>query len=421
MRRTNYDFRKRFCVYFAAQSCEYGPPPRGSHALNVIASLVTVLGCACLLAGAAYAALNCIALLVWRVPRFTHPETELPPVTILKPLCGAEPGLYEDLRSFCRQDYPQYQIVFGIRDAADPACAVARQLALEFPALPIAVVVDSKLHGSNCKVSNLINMLAHATHDLLVMADSDACVGPNYLRAVTAPLRDAGVGLVTCIYRGTPTPGIWSRLGAMYINEWFVPSILLAWLFGHQGYVSGQTICIRRETLSALGGLPMLADQLADDYRLGALVRRLGLRIQLSHYVVAVEHHEPSLNSVTRHEVRWMRTLRVLKPNSFRWLFLTFTVPLGVLGLALIAAGSSPPALTLAARVLFAVIAILRVVMHLGPRIPARSPLFADLWLLPVRDALLFWVWLRCFFTSRVTWRGNDFNVDADGVMHRLS
>jgi ceramide glucosyltransferase len=389
--------------------------------MTVIGSPVAAFGMACLLAAAAYAALNCIALLVWRMPRRTHQGTVLPPVTILKPLCGAEPGLYEDLRSFCRQDYPHYQIVFGIRDEADPACAVARQLALEFPALPIDVVVDSRLHGSNCKISNLINMLAYARHDLLVMADSDACVGSNYLRIVTSPLGDARVGLVTCIYRGTPTPGIWSRLGAMYINEWYVPSILLAWLFGHEGYVSGQTICIRRETLSALGGLPMLADQLADDYRLGALVRGLGLKIQLSRYVVAVEHHEPSLNAITRHELRWMRTLRALKPNSFRWLFLTFTVPLGVLGLSLIAAVPAPPAVTLASRTLFAVIAILRVVVHLGPRVPERSSLFADLWLLPVRDVLLFWVWLRCFFTSTVTWRGNDFNVDRDGVMHRLS
>ncbi len=389
--------------------------------VTVIASLATALGFACLTAAAAYSALHCIALLVWRVPRAAQPGIDLPPVTILKPLCGAEPGLYEDLRSFCRQDYPHYQIVFGIRDEADPACAVARQLALEFPSLPIAVVVDSKLHGSNCKISNLINMLAHATHDLLVMADSDACVGSNYLRVVTSPLCDARVGLVTCIYRGMPTPGIWSRLGAMYINEWYVPSILLAWLFGHQGYVSGQTICIRRETLNALGGLPMLADHLADDYRLGALVRGLGLKIQLSRYVVGVEHHEPTLDSITRHEVRWMSTLRVLKPNSFRWLFLTFTMPLGVFGLVLIAAIAAPPALTLAARTLFAVIAILRIMVHLGPRVPARASLFADLWLLPVRDLLLCWVWLRAFFTSTVTWRGNVFNVDRDGVMHRLS
>ena len=140
----------------------------------------------------------------------------------------------------------------------------------------------------------------------------------DYLATVTAPLLDSGVGLVTCMYRGMPTPRIWSRLGAMYINEWYMPSVLLAWLFGHQGYVSGQTICVRRDTLQAIGGLRAVVDHLADDYRLGELVRRLGLRIVLSPYVVKGEHHEPKAGSLIRHELRWMRTLRVLRPRSFR-------------------------------------------------------------------------------------------------------
>ncbi len=387
--------------------------------------LVALLGLACLSAAAVYSVLIGIALIVWRLPQRRPRGTHLPPVTILKPLCGAEPGLYEDLKSFCRQDYPEYQIVFGIRDESDPACQVARRLAAEFPALPITVVVDPELHGSNGKISNLINMLTRADHDLLVMADSDACVDSDYLRVVTPPLQDPRIGLVTCIYRGVPTQGMWSRIGAMYINEWYVPSVLLAWLFGHQGYVSGQTICIRRETLNALGGLPMLADQLADDNRLGALVRELGLRIELSRYVVTGEHHEPSLDSVTRHEVRWMRTLRVLQPQAFRGLFLTFSLPLAVLGLILVAADSAHPALIPPARAFFAVTCAVRLMVHMGHRLPGRrplgrAPLLADLWLLPLRDLLLGWVWLLCFFTSTITWRGSHFNVDANGVMHRL-
>ncbi len=194
--------------------------------------------------------------------------------------------------------------------------------------MPIELVINPQLHGSNCKISNLINMLPYARHDMLVMADSDAFVGPDYLASVTAPLLDRDIGLVTCIYRGMPTSGIWSRLGAMYINEWYIPSVLLAWLFGHQGYVSGQTACLRRETLQAIGGLRMLANHLADDYRLGELVRRLGLRIVLSPYVVDGEHHEPTYDSLTRHELRWMRTIRVLRPNSFRFLFVGFSLPL---------------------------------------------------------------------------------------------
>ena len=386
--------------------------------MSVVQPLVALAGFLCLAASAVYSALNLLAMLVWRLTRRADARVELPPVTILKPLCGAEPGLYEDLRSFCRQKYPEYQVIFGIRDETDPAALVANQLAAEFPELGITVVVDSQLHGSNWKVSNLINMLPHARHDLLVMADSDACVGSNYLKTVTAPLRDRRVGLVTCIYRGAPTGGVWSRLGAMYINEWYVPSILLAWLFGHQGYVSGQTVSMRRDTLHAIGGLAALANHLADDYRLGALVREQGLKIVLSPYIVTGEHHEPSLDSVTRHEVRWMRTLRVLRPRSFRWLFLTFSLPLGIVGMLL---ASMQPAAAVAAWSLLMTSAVLRLLLHLMHRLRGERPLLADLWLVPVRDLLICWVWLQCFFTSRITWRGNDFNVDSDGVMHRLS
>jgi ceramide glucosyltransferase len=304
--------------------------------MGLVCSTIMLLGFGCLLSAAVYAAVNFTAQLVWRWTRVAAWTHGLPPVTILKPLCGAEPGLYKDLKSFCEQDYPEYQIIFGVRDESDPACAVARTLAAELHRLPITVVVNSQLHGSNLKVSNLLNMLPYAKHELLVMADSDAFVEPNYLRAVAPPLQDPRVGLITCIYSGVPTPGIWSRLGAMYINDWYVPSVLLAWLFGHQGYVSGQTICIRQQTLHAVGGLDVLADHLADDNILGTFVHRLGLKIQLSRYVVTGEHHEPSLDSILRHEIRWMKTLRVLRPRSFRWLFLTFTLPLASVGLGMV-------------------------------------------------------------------------------------
>ncbi len=337
---------------------------------------------------------------------------------MLKPLCGAEPGLYEHLRSFCLQDYPRFEIVFGIRDHNDPARIVAQRLAADFPALSIKIVVDPRLHGGNYKISNLLNMLPHAQYDLLVMADSDACVGPDYLATVTAPLGDAKVGLVTCVYRGRPTSSIWSRLGAMYINEWYVPMVLLAWLFGHRGYVSGQTTCLRRDTLHAVGGFEALVDHLADDYRLGQLVRDLRLRIVMSSYVVTGEHDEPSWESLTRHELRWMRTLQVLRPLSFRYMFFCFSVPLATLGVVLALAGTANPA---AAKVLFAIVVVARLVLHFNHRFQGGRALFSDLWLVPVRDLLTCWVWCRTFFTPRVTWRGHQFDVDPAGIMRRLS
>jgi ceramide glucosyltransferase len=385
--------------------------------LAVIHLLTGILGVATLVLAAAYTLLALVAVLVWGRRKAAEAALKLPPVTILKPLCGAEPGLYENLRTFCLQDYPQFQIVFGISEDTDPALAVVTRLVREFPALAIAVVVNPQQHGHNRKISSLINMLEHADHDMLVMADSDAFVRPDYLTSVTTPLLDRKVGLVTCLYHGEPTRPVWSRLGAMYINEWYMPSVLLAWLFGHQNYVSGQTLCMRRDTLEAIGGLRGIADHLADDYELGQQVRRLGLRIVLSTYMLKAEHHEPTLQSLVGHELRWMRTLCVLKPRSFRFIFFTFSLPLALLGLLLVFPESYFITVALP---LFQVTVAARLALHLEHRIRDRRPLFADLWLLPARDLLICWVWCRTFFTSRFTWRGSDFHVGADGIMRKV-
>jgi ceramide glucosyltransferase len=304
-----------------------------------------------------------------------------------------------------------------VRDLADPALLVVKRLVAEFPSLPIDVVVNPQQHGNNRKISSLINMLARARHDVLAMADSDASVGPGYLTTVTAPLLDPSVGLVTCIYRGVPTQGIWSRLGAMYVNEWYMPSVLLARLFGHQGYVSGQTLCLRRDTLQAIGGLRTIANHLADDYRLGELVRGLGLRIILSPYVPKAEHHEPNLDLLTRHELRWMRTIRVLRPRSFNLIFFSFSLPLAIFGIVL---ATTATAFSTAEWALFWTTVIARLVLHFVHRLRGDRPLLTDFWLLPLRDLMICWVWCRSFFTSRVTWRGNVFDVGADGIMRNL-
>ncbi len=380
--------------------------------------LLGALGLVCVGIAAIYCLLGLAASLVWTCRESQRPAQRRPPVTILKPLCGAEPGLYANLRSFCVQDYPQYQIVFGLRERSDPALAIAERLVAEFPALPIDIVISSRQHGSNRKVSSLINMLPAARYDVMVMADSDAFVNSDYLASVTAPLLDPKVGLVTCLYHGEPTRCVWSRLGAMYVNEWYMPSVLLAWLFGHEGYVSGQTLCVRRETLQGIGGLGAIADHLADDYRLGELVRAAGLRIVLSPYLLKAEHHEPTLGTLVRHESRWMRTLRALQPGSFRLLFFSFTLPLASVGLLLSATLTS---FSVTPWILFQVCVLGRVALHLVHRLREDRPMLADLWLLPARDLLLCWVWYRALVTSRITWRGHEFDVDAQGIMRSTS
>jgi ceramide glucosyltransferase len=380
-------------------------------------SIVVSLGFLSLIAAAGYLALAVFAAVATHLRRLPKWAAVQPPISVLKPLCGAEPGLHANLRSFCLQNYPRFEVIFGVRDAADPACAVVRRLTAEFGSLPIRLVVDPTLHGSNRKVSNLINMLPHAQHELLVMADSDAFVREDYLAAVAAPMNDGGVGLVTCLYRAVPTGGIWSRLGAMYVNEWYMPLVMLSWLFGYRGYVSGQTLCMRHSTLKAIGGLEALANQLAEDHRLGQLVQGLDLKVELSPYLIDGEHHEPDLRSVAQHELRWMRTIRAVRPRSFLGIFLTFSLPLALLGIFLAAdtTTTSP-----AAWGLFAGGVAARIALHFVHRIKAGRFVLAELWLLPFCDILILWVWLRSLFTSRIAWRNDEFDVDADGVLHPL-
>jgi ceramide glucosyltransferase len=384
------------------------------HALH---PLTEVLGLASLTVAACYSVLALLGVLAWQLRKPAQAGTKFPPITILKPLCGAEPGLYENLRSFCQQTYPDFQIVFGVRDPSDPALLAAERLATEFPSLPMDIVVDAQQHGSNRKVSNLINMLSKARHDVIVMADSDARVEPDYLGAVTAPLLDIDVGLVTCLYQAEPTPTLWSRLGAMYVNEWYIPSVLLAWLFGHQRYVSGQTICIRRDTLEAIGGLQAIANHLADDNELGELVHAQGLQIVLSPYLLKAEHHEPSFDMLMGHELRWMRTLRALRPRAFRWIFLSFSLPLAMAGIALCA----PESAAAGAWGLFQVTVLARLAVHFVYRLQGDRPPLRHFWLLPLRELLMCWVWYRSLFTSRIAWRGTEFDVDARGIMRRPS
>jgi len=379
---------------------------------------MTIIGLAVLGLGTGYLVLACVAVLVWKTMRSGTRVSPAPPVTVLQPLCGGEAGLYENLRSLCVQDYPEFQIVYGVLDPGDPALAVVERLRQEFPARQIDVVVNSQTHGHNLKVSNLVNMFTCARYDMLTMVDSDVSVGPDYLATVTAPLANREVGAVTCLYRDVPTARLWSRLGAMYINEWYMPAVLLAWLFGFRGYTSGQTICIRRDTLQAIGGLRAIANHLADDFRLGELVRALGLRIVLSPYPLTAGHDEPDAGSLIRHELRWMQTLRVLRPRSFCLLFLSFGLTLPAVGIALAA---SEPAFASAAWALFCTAVLARLVLHVRQRPTQMRLLGADCWLLPAHELLIWLAWLGCFFTSRVTWRGHEFDVSADGGLSLLS
>jgi ceramide glucosyltransferase len=374
------------------------------------------VGFASLALAATYAVLALVAVLAWQMRRATTKPLGLQPATILKPLCGDEPGLYENLRSFCRQNHPEYQVVFGVRDLTDPALAVVDRLMAEFPVLPIEVVVNTRQQGSNCTVSTLVNMSVRARHEVLVISDSKTVVGCDYLATVTAPLRDQKVGLVTCLCLRVPAHGIWSKLSSMYTNEWYLPSVLIAWLFGYRGHVSGQALCLRRDTLKAIGGLRATANHLGENNRLGKLIRALGQRIVLSPYALKVDNNEPSLHSLTQHELRWMCAVRVVRPLSFPILFITFTFPMAVVGIAVAAA---EPLHWTTEWALFQIAVMARLALHFVNRLLGCKPALREFWLLPVRDLLTCWAWGRSFFANRTTRPGSDFDVAPDRVMHK--
>ena len=346
-----------------------------------------------------------------RTPR-VHRPTAVPATTILKPLCGAEPALYEQLRSFCEQNTADLQIVFGVRDAHDPALATVQQLRREFPHLDMQVAVDPAQHGTSSKVSNLLNMMPLVRHDYLVIADSDIRVTPDYIERVIPPLLEEGVGIVTCPYHAAPAPGLWSLLGSLFVNEWFMPSVRVAALAGSRAFAFGATIALRRHTLMRVGGFAAIADQLPDDYRLGELTRRLGLRTVLSEVEVETAVHEASFGGLVRHELRWLRTIRTVQPFGYAVAGITFGLPVALLG-SLLAAGS---ALTLT---MVAVTAGARLVVNSPPR--QSTSFMRQLWLVAFNDLLVFSFWCWSFTTRRVHWRNARYRVARDGTLHPVS
>lgn len=334
-----------------------------------------------------------------------------PPITVLKPLCGADPEIYECLRTCCEQAYPTFQIVCGVRDERDAAVAVVRRLQTEFPNVDLQLIIDRRQHGSNRKVSNLINILPLARYEHLVIADSDVRVPLDHLAALIGPLLEPDVGIVTCSYRGQPRRGLWSLLGSLFINDWFIPSVRVAALVGSRSFAFGVTIAMRREVLEAIGGFSSIADQLADDYRLGQLTRRLGLRTVLSDVVVDTCVEERSLAELIRHELRWLRTIRAVRPVGYSLAGITFSLPVAALG-SLLASGAKP------ALIFLGIAAFARVMLHCAVR--RTSSALSQLWALPLADMLGFVLWCWGFVTRRVHWRQDRFWVARDGSVQPI-
>jgi ceramide glucosyltransferase len=372
------------------------------HVLGAMATFASLMGIAYLLVAI-------VAVRLFARQRTIRAGTH-PNVTVLKPVCGADTGLYENLVSFCRQRYSgEVQILIGAHRETDPAVAIVRRVIADNPDMDIALVIDAALPGSNFKICNVVNMMSVAKHDVLVLSDSDMRVEPDYLDRVIGPLQEPGVGLVTCLYQGRPVGGLSSVLGCAGINFGFLPSVLVGKLLGAEAGCFGATIALRRATLEAVGGFAALMNQLADDYVLGALVRASGLKVGLSRYVVENVVDERDFATLFRHELRWQRTIRSITPLGLAASVITNPVALSLLAVPL--EGFSPMAsLVLAASLAARLGLVLTTRRELG-----LAPLAATL--VPLRDALSFALFFASFLGHRVTWRDSSFQVGHGGEL----
>jgi ceramide glucosyltransferase len=380
---------------------QFGAVTMGRLSLLFIA--VSAFGSICAL-GAAWATRG-----FSRRPAAEAPTT-WPDVSILKPLFRAEMLLSDNIETYFHQDYPsKIQFVFGVQDPDDSAIPVVRSLIARYPELDVQLVVNAATHGSNRKVSNLINMAKVARYSVIVAADSDVAVGPNYLSTLAATLAQPGVGAVTCLYRGLPSGGFWSRMSAMAVHDHFLPTTILGLALGMARPCLGATIALSRETLSRIGGFKTVANQLADDYGIGKAVREAGLNVVVSPMLVAHAFEERSLHEMVRHELRWARTIFTVDPVGYIGSGLTHALPLALIGAAL----RGFDGLGVAA-ILCALACRLFLKYRLTRQFELPDPGYT---LLFVRDILSFAIYLASFSSKKVAWRGQDFAVARDGTL----
>jgi ceramide glucosyltransferase len=336
-----------------------------------------------------------------------------PPVSILKPVKGVDAQAYQNFVSFCQQDYPDFELIFGVADPADPVIPVVERLQQDFPERRIRLIVAPPTRV-NRKASLLHSMAPQARHDVLVVSDSDMRVTPDYLRQVVAPLADEKIGLVTCPYRGEVPVTLTARLEALYMGVTFLPSVLVARRFLSMRFAMGATMALRRSNLVRLGGFAAVADYLADDFQLGVRIADLGLRVHMSNYIVVSVLGATTFHEQWKREVRWARCSRVSRPWEYPGLLLTFSTPLAII-LTLVA-GFVPVAwLSLAVSLLLRWLVAWSVTGYTGNQAIRR-------WLimLPMRDMLTAIVWCVGEVGRHITWRGEEFVVRPDGRLELL-
>jgi ceramide glucosyltransferase len=334
-----------------------------------------------------------------------------PPVSLLKPVKGVDFGSYENFSSFCRQNYPAYEILFAANDDADPAIPLIRRLASEFPERGIRWITGAAQTGANRKVNNLIALTREARHEILVLTDGDVRVGPNYLREVIAPFADGKIGAVTSFYRGIAEKSLGAELEAIGASSDFFAGVLVAkWMEGMK-FALGASIVTTKQWVGKIGGFEAIADMHSDDYELGRRIEKAGGEVLLSREPVWTMYPAQSARGFWNHQVRWARTVRLCRPISYLGLIFTHGLPWALLAAAIAPAKWVAAAYLLAYLVLRLVMAWTVGVWGVGDEVLRRK-----LWLIPFRDAVYFAVWLASFASNRIHWSGEEFTM-AKGQM----
>jgi ceramide glucosyltransferase len=357
----------------------------------------------------------CAAVRFFRGERARRLPEFAPPVSLLKPVHGVDFASRINFESFCRQNYPEYEILFCVNDLEDPAVPLLRQAIQDFPGCSIRILSGAAKIGSNQKVNNLVLLAWEAKHEIIVQSDGDVRVSPDYLKNVVAEFADKSVGVVSCFYRGVAEKNFWAEVEAVGAASDFFAGALVANLPGKVTFALGASVATTKTWLTKIGGYEALADLLADDYEIGNRVHKAGGKVLLSREAVWTMYPAQTLKSFWEHQVRWARTVRLVRPASFFGLVLTHGLPWCVL-----AAVVAPAAWIGAAFV--AAYLVLRLLMAwvVGVWGVRDEVLRKKLWLVPVRDAIHFAVWVAGFVSNRVTWGGVEYAIEG-GRMKEVS
>ncbi len=353
-----------------------------------------------------YALATLAALRFFRRERARVLPTYTPPVSILKPVRGVDFGSYENFASFCRQDYPEYEILFALNDGADPATSLIQRIIAEFPERRIRLLVGAEHLGANSKVNKLARLAREAQHEMLVLSDGDVRVGPHYLREVVAPLADRKTGAVTSFYRGIAEKSLGAEIEAVGASSDFFAGVLMAGWAEGISFALGASNATTKEWLAKVGGFAAIADALADDYELGHRIAKAGGEVMLSREPVWTMYPGQTFRGFWDHQVRWARTVRLCRPLSYLGLLFTQGLPWTLVAILLVPSSWIAGAYLLAYLILRFAMAWTVGVWGVGDEVLRRK-----IWLVPLRDAIYFVVWLTSFGSNRIRWDNVEYAI----------